>query len=143
MMRSYDALPALPLTPAGPLTAAFLRSGLSDLRQADRYLMDLPYGRISNRADLTRVLLERRGTFSSKHALFTSLAHEQGVGIDLLLAIFHMTEETPPASARCCVLRACVTFPRLTAISAWVACGSILPRPRSRPRPAAHSSSKR
>src|SRR5438876_5327339 len=96
MMRSYDALPAVPLHPAGPVTAAFRRSGLSDLREAGRYLMDLPYGRISKRSDLTLVLSEGRGTCSGKHALITLLAQEQAVALELLLAIFHMSEENTP-----------------------------------------------
>lgn len=98
-MRSYDAIPPHKLRPAGPVTTAFSQSGITDLREAGHYLMNLPYGRTSSRLPLTNVLSERRGTCSSKHALFTSLAWEQGIDVQLLLAIFHMTDANTPGIA--------------------------------------------
>lgn len=88
-MRSWDALPNVPLQFDGPVTAALIARGISDFRAAGRYLQALPYGRTANRADFGAVLREGRGTCSTKHALLATLAHEAATARDAHLGHQH------------------------------------------------------
>lgn len=82
--------------PAGPLTAEIMARGITDLQAAGRYLQALPYGRTANRADVSAVLREGRGTCSTKHALLAALAHEQQLAVVLMLGIYDMHERNTP-----------------------------------------------
>jgi len=95
-MRSWDALPNVPLRAAGPVSAEFMARGITDFQAAGRYLQALPYGRTANRADFTAVLREGRGTCSTKHALLATLAHEQQLPVVLTLGIYDMHEHNTP-----------------------------------------------
>ena len=97
-MRSWDALPDIPLEPGGPLTTAITARGVTDFRGAGRYLQALPYGRTANRADFSAVLGEGRGTCSTKHALLAALAHEQKLAVVLTLGIYKMHERNTPGA---------------------------------------------
>jgi hypothetical protein len=61
-----------------------------------RYLQALPYGRISDRARPLLVLVEGRGTCSSKHAVLVELADEIGLDVRLTPGIFEMSARTHP-----------------------------------------------
>lgn len=76
-MRSWDALPKVSLTPAGPLSTEFIALGITDLQAVGRYLQMLPYGRTADRANFQSVLRQAKGTCSTKHALLAALADEQ------------------------------------------------------------------
>ena len=91
MRRPLEALPNRPLTAGGDLTRQFRSRGVEDFHAAARYVRDLPYGRISDRADLTLVFTERRGTCTTKHALLAQLAHEQGLDVALTLGVYEMS----------------------------------------------------
>jgi hypothetical protein len=95
-MRSWDALPNVPLRVAGPVTTEFIVRGITSFQAAGRYLQGLPYGRTTNRADFSAVLHEGRGTCSTKHALLATLAHEQQLPVVLTLGIYDMNEENTP-----------------------------------------------
>jgi hypothetical protein len=95
-MNTWDALPDAPLTAAGPLGAAFVTRGLSDLRAAGRYLQTLPYGRTRDRSDFAAVLREGKGTCSTKHALLAAVAAEEGIPLVLTLGIYAMHERNTP-----------------------------------------------
>lgn len=95
-MRSWDALPNVPLKIAGPVTAAFMDRGMTNFQSAGRYLQTLPYGRTVHRADFSAVLHEGRGTCSTKHALLAALAHEQQLPVGLALGIYEMHEYNTP-----------------------------------------------
>jgi hypothetical protein len=95
-MRSWDALPDVPLTPAGSVASQFLVRGVADFREAGRYLQALPYGRTADRADPAAVLREGRGTCSTKHALLDALAREQHLPPMLTLGIYEMHERNTP-----------------------------------------------
>lgn len=95
-MRSWDALPNVPLKCAGPVTAAFIARGITDFHAAGRCLQALPYGRTANRVDFSAVLHEGRGTCSTKHALLSTLAHEQQLPVVLTLGIYDMHESNTP-----------------------------------------------
>ncbi|TNE55900.1 MAG: hypothetical protein EP338_01995 [Bacteroidetes bacterium] len=59
---------------------------------------ELPYGRTSDRADFTKVLEEKRGSCSGKHALLAELAEMNGqTEIELLVGIFLMDENYAPS----------------------------------------------
>jgi hypothetical protein len=96
MMQPPEALPNTTLTGDGPVTAAFQRAGIADFHGAARHLQALPYGRISDRARPGLVLVEGRGTCSSKHALLAELAGEVGLDVRLTLGIFEMSARTHP-----------------------------------------------
>lgn len=96
-MRSWEALPNLPLRPAaGPLTAAVMARGLTDFRAAGHYVQRLPYGRTARRDDFEAVLREGKGTCSTKHALLAALAREQELAVTLRLGIYEMHERNTP-----------------------------------------------
>jgi len=95
-MRSWDALPSVSLQPAGPLAATLMARGITDFRDAGRYLQELPYGRTADRVDFRAVLSEGRGTCSTKHALLAALAQELELGVSLTLGIYEMHERNTP-----------------------------------------------
>ena len=95
-MQSLAALPNFPLQPAGEVAAQFLAAGVTDFHSAARHVHQLPYGRISERANFRLVLWEGRGTCSAKHALLAQLANEQGVKIALTIGMYEMTERNTP-----------------------------------------------
>lgn len=56
----------------------------------------LPYGRNADRANYGRVLVEQRGTCSTKHALLAALAREEQVHVPLRIGIYLMDEMNTP-----------------------------------------------
>jgi hypothetical protein len=96
MMQPLEALPNSTLAGGGAVTASFRRLGVADFHGAARHLQALPYGRISDRARPGLVLVENRGTCSSKHAVLAELAAEVGLDVRLTLGIFEMSPRTHP-----------------------------------------------
>ena len=96
-------LPDFPLRPAGPAATGFLSRGLGGYRDAARWVLALPYGRGQGRDELA-IFSELRGTCSTKHALLARLAAEHGVAVELVLAIYLMSEQNTPGVGE--VLRA-------------------------------------
>ena len=99
-MESWPVLPDARLASAGRASEAFLALGCADYRGAARALHQLPYGRNSDRADFWRVLAERRGTCSTKHALLAELAREQRLPVGLTIGIYDMCEANTPGVGR-------------------------------------------
>jgi hypothetical protein len=95
-MFSWDALDPLPLKRSGPVAAAFRDLTKPDLRSAARYVCGLRYRRNSDPKAPLIVLLEKRGTCSTKHALLRRLAIEQGFDLALILGLYEMTERNTP-----------------------------------------------
>src|SRR5215472_5023270 len=91
-----EALPAAQLRGSGPTTSAFIERGVSTFRDAARFVAALPYGRNSNRSDQLMVLLENKGTCSTKHALLARLAQEQNLPIALCIGIYEMDGRNTP-----------------------------------------------
>lgn len=82
------------------LTRFFKSKGVTHWDEAIAYVQKLPYGRNSNREDLSLVLTEQKGSCSSKHALLKQLATENNIsGIILVLALYRMTEANTPGIA--------------------------------------------
>jgi hypothetical protein len=99
-MKSWPDLPEAPLRRAGPCSASLLRAGCATYRDAARYLHELPYGRNSDRSDYRLVLVEGRGTCSTKHALLAAVAREQGLPVSLRVGIYDMSEANTPGVGR-------------------------------------------
>jgi hypothetical protein len=95
-MKSFDALPHVPLQSVEGVTASLLARGVRDFQGAARYVYHLPYGRTSDRSNFRLVLSEGCGTCSTKHALLAQLAQEQGIAMALTLGIYDMTERNTP-----------------------------------------------
>ena len=95
-MRSWPALPDVPLQSGGQTAADFIAHGITDFRTAGRYLHQLPYGRNADRSDFRLVLPEGRGTCSTKHALLAELARDQDLPVVLTLGIYEMHERNTP-----------------------------------------------
>lgn len=85
-----------PLLGAGPFTRRFRAVGVSDFVGAVDLIWGLPYGRIADRSQVWLVLEEGRGTCTTKHALLAELAREQGIDVQLTLAIYEMSERNTP-----------------------------------------------
>ena len=84
----------------GIVTSEFRALGIEDFADGAWYLQQLPYGRVSNRADLRLVLREGRGTCTTKHALLAKLAREQAIDVALTLGIYLMDEHNTPGVGR-------------------------------------------
>jgi len=80
----------------GPITRLFRKAGVDDFAGAARYLLNLPYGRITERNRFWLVLTEGRGTCTTKHALLAELAQEQSIDVQLILGIYEMSEQNTP-----------------------------------------------
>jgi len=85
-----------PLQGDGLLTRRFRAAGVFDLVGAASLIRRLPYGRIADRSQFWLVLEEGRGTCTTKHALLSELAREQGIVVQLTLAIYEMSEANTP-----------------------------------------------
>jgi hypothetical protein len=99
-MESWSILPEAPLNAARPDSQAFLRVGCESFRSAAKYLHELPYGRNADRTNFRLVLVERRGTCSTKHALLKAVALEQNLPLSLAIGIYDMTEANTPGVGR-------------------------------------------
>lgn len=76
---------------------SFYHLGIESFWPAIAYVNKLPYGRTTDRSDLKLVLLEGKGTCSTKHALLASLAEELKIPLNLTLSCFLLTKETTPS----------------------------------------------
>jgi hypothetical protein len=71
--------------------------GIQSFTEACDYIRSLPYGRTSDRNDLSLLILEEKGTCSSKHGFLGRLIEENGFNdIQLIAGIFLMSPETHP-----------------------------------------------
>jgi len=80
----------------GPVTRLFRKAGVEDFAGAARYLLNVPYGRITERSRFWLVLTEGRGTCTTKHALLAELAREQSIDVQLILGIYEMNARNTP-----------------------------------------------
>ncbi len=81
----------------GEISNLFLDKGIVDFHSACSYVQNLPYCRISDSLKTELVLIEGRGTCSTKHSLLSKLAIEnKQEEIELIMGIFLMSPETHP-----------------------------------------------
>ncbi|WP_027392715.1 MULTISPECIES: hypothetical protein [Aquimarina] len=85
------------ITSNDELSNLIIRKGISSWVQLIQFIKDLPYGRNANRIDSKLVILEQKGTCSSKHALLKRVANLNGRNdIDLIIGIYRMNSINTP-----------------------------------------------
>ena len=100
MENTLEQITNRPLSIDGPMTRLFRAAGVHDFVGAARHILKLPYGRIVDRNTFWLVLEEGRGTCTTKHALLAELAREQDIDVQLMLAIYEMSERNTPGVGR-------------------------------------------
>ena len=79
------------------LSALLIVQDITTWQGVTKYIQQLPYGRNKNREDLSLVILERKGTCSSKHAMLKTIANENNIEkVKLIIGLYKMTEENTP-----------------------------------------------
>ena len=80
---------------SGALSLLFRERGCETLADAAAHLAALPYGRLTA-SEPEQVLLQARGTCSTKHALFALTCREAGQNVKLMIGFFPMSENNTP-----------------------------------------------
>ncbi len=79
------------------LTSLIISLGITNWSELTQYIQNLPYGRNSNRHDLSLVLTEKQGTCSSKHAFLKKIAELNELkNIKLYIGIYKMNQSNTP-----------------------------------------------
>lgn len=79
------------------LTSLILQKNIRTWSEAVNFIKQLPYGRNSNRYDLSLVLKENRGTCSSKHAFLRKIAKLNHIdNVKLILGMYKMNHLNTP-----------------------------------------------
>ena len=79
------------------LTALIKDSGIETWNELIQFVKELPYGRNSNRNDFELVIIERKGSCSSKHALLKKVADLNKIrNVKLVLGIYKMHRQNTP-----------------------------------------------
>ena len=79
------------------LTLQLKNKGITTWNALTEYIMNLPYGRTTNRTDLSLVLTEQKGTCSSKHAFLKQVADLNALpNIKLILGMYKMNTINTP-----------------------------------------------
>ncbi|MFP4845591.1 hypothetical protein [Winogradskyella sp. PE311] len=78
------------------MTRSINEIGISTLNALCLFIKYLPYGRNSNRLDLSLVWKERKGTCSSKHAFLKRVADLNNISVDLILGMYKMNYSNTP-----------------------------------------------
>ncbi|QOR67819.1 hypothetical protein IM538_06710 [Cytobacillus suaedae] len=90
-------LPNFKIEPKGRVSEVFLALEIKRFYDATIYIGHLPYGRNSNGSSYEHVLIEGKGTCSTKHALLAALCQEQGIKeVQLYTGIYEMSEGNTP-----------------------------------------------
>jgi hypothetical protein len=81
------------LTSKEELTKQLLELGISNWNDVLLHVKNIPYGRNSNREDLSLVLKENKGSCSSKHAFLKEIANQNNIpNVQLIIGIYKMKE---------------------------------------------------
>jgi hypothetical protein len=79
------------------LTAIIKDSGINTWNELIQFVRELPYGRNSNRTDFRLVIIEKKGSCSSKHALLKKIADLNKIqNVKLVLGIYKMNRQNTP-----------------------------------------------
>ena len=85
------------ISPVGPISNRFHELAITTFQAAAFYVKQLPYGRTLPRSDFAQVLIQQKGTCSSKHALIKCLAEEnQWPEVELHMVIYAMSSSNTP-----------------------------------------------
>ncbi|MEM7106038.1 MAG: hypothetical protein AAF502_23100 [Bacteroidota bacterium] len=89
-----EAIPNFIILNRGKLSFEFLHRGIRDFHGAINYVKSLSYGRPSDKNKLELVMIEGKGSCSTKHALLVELAKENGHNdLELVLGIYKMDND--------------------------------------------------
>ena len=79
------------------LTATIKDSGIKTWNELIQFIKELPYGRNSNRTEFRLVIIEKKGSCRSKHALLKKIADLNGIqNVKLVLGIYKMNQQNTP-----------------------------------------------
>ena len=79
------------------LTQIAKNYGLNNWTELIDFIKRLPYGRNKNRTDFELVLIEKKGTCSSKHATLKEIANRNNfLGVKLILGMYKMNNNNTP-----------------------------------------------
>ncbi|MFV0541089.1 MAG: hypothetical protein ACK5MZ_07615 [Aestuariibaculum sp.] len=79
------------------LTQLVRKNGIDSWNQLISFIHNLPYGRNLNKKDLKLVVVEKKGTSSSKHALLKKIAELNKIrGVQLILGIYKANKQNTP-----------------------------------------------
>lgn len=85
------------LSSSDDLTILIKSLGIDTWDDLKSHIQNLPYGRNANRADLSLVLKEAKGTCSSKHAFLKHISSlNQIPNIELILCLYNMNQTNTP-----------------------------------------------
>lgn len=99
-LKQRIGLPDFAITSQESISQAFLARKIFTFHQAIDYVRNLPYGRNSNKADLTSLFRDQCGTCSTKHAILKKLAGEHHIhNLKLIIGIFRMNARNTPEIA--------------------------------------------
>ena len=85
------------LTATDDLTILIKSKGINTWGNLIKHIQNLPYGRNSNRKNLSLVISEKKGSCSSKHALLKKVADLNSIpNVSLILGIYKMNEHNTP-----------------------------------------------
>ena len=80
-----------------PITELVRSLGISTWEDLREYIAKIPYGRTSDRKKPELVLLENKGTCSSKHALLKLIADKNDIeAVELILGMYKMNADNTP-----------------------------------------------
>lgn len=86
-----DSLSNLKITSNKPLSLLCLSLGLTTFKDVCNHVKKMPYGRNSSKSDFSLVILEQKGTCSTKHGFLSQVAIENDLKqIKLLIGIYKM-----------------------------------------------------
>ncbi len=90
-------LPDFELIAGGKYRELLEKEGIGSFSKLCAFVQELPYGRNSNRDDLSLVFSEHKGTCSSKHGLLMALCELNRVdSVELMVGIFLMNGDYHP-----------------------------------------------
>ena len=90
--------PDFKITSEKPISSLFVSRGITDFKEAMRFVTQLPYGRNKNKSDLRTVFSDNCGTCGTKHALLKQLADENDLkDLKLMIGIFRMNAQNTSA----------------------------------------------
>lgn len=85
------------LTSSDELTTLITNKNIFTWSALTNYIKQLPYGRNKNRTDLSLVIIENKGSCSSKHALLKQIADLNNIpNVSLILGIYKMSSFNTP-----------------------------------------------
>lgn len=79
------------------LTMLLKEKGVRNWSQSMGFVREIPYGRNSNRTDLSLIVKENKGSCSSKHAFLARIAELNAIpNVKLILGIYKMNRSNTP-----------------------------------------------